>query len=129
MIRRPPRSKRTDTLFPYTTLFRSDRRVLAFKDFRGTGEFQDRFIDARGLHDTAVARDIAGQHREPAVLAERMLRRPDHPRLAVEVERCPAPILAEGRLRRHAAHLGQASGRERGWQYVSIPVVAGSLQK
>src|SRR3546814_10985889 len=27
MIRRPPRSTRTDTLFPYTTLFRSDRVV------------------------------------------------------------------------------------------------------
>src|SRR3546814_6798617 len=27
MIRRPPRSTRTDTLFPYTTLFRSDRRT------------------------------------------------------------------------------------------------------
>src|SRR3546814_8227137 len=27
MIRRPPRSTRTDTLFPYTTLFRSGRRV------------------------------------------------------------------------------------------------------
>src|SRR3546814_11206054 len=27
MIRRPPRSTRTDTLFPYTTLFRSDGRV------------------------------------------------------------------------------------------------------
>src|SRR3546814_11548452 len=26
MIRRPPRSTRTDTLFPYTTLFRSDLR-------------------------------------------------------------------------------------------------------
>src|SRR3546814_3042297 len=26
MIRRPPRSTRTDTLFPYTTLFRSDHR-------------------------------------------------------------------------------------------------------
>src|SRR3546814_15881506 len=25
MIRRPPRSRRTDTLFPYTTLFRSRR--------------------------------------------------------------------------------------------------------
>src|SRR3546814_10335148 len=25
MIQRPPRSTRTDTLFPYTTLFRSDR--------------------------------------------------------------------------------------------------------
>src|SRR3546814_13433334 len=27
MIRRPPRSTRTDTLFPYTTLFRSGRQV------------------------------------------------------------------------------------------------------
>src|SRR3546814_1752224 len=29
MIRRPPRSTRTDTLFPYTTLFRSDAGPLA----------------------------------------------------------------------------------------------------
>src|SRR3546814_12192982 len=28
MIRRPPRSTRTDTLFPYTTLFRSGRTML-----------------------------------------------------------------------------------------------------
>src|SRR3546814_10223621 len=27
MIRRPPRSTRTDTLFPYTTLFRSPRQA------------------------------------------------------------------------------------------------------
>src|SRR3546814_6735900 len=27
MIRRPPRSTRTDTLFPYTTLFRSQERL------------------------------------------------------------------------------------------------------
>src|SRR3546814_173456 len=33
MIRRPPRSTRTDTLFPYTTLFRSNRnRVAARRD-------------------------------------------------------------------------------------------------
>src|SRR3546814_14994082 len=35
MIRRPPRSTRTDTLFPYTTLFRSplifDDKLLAFE--------------------------------------------------------------------------------------------------
>src|SRR3546814_2388522 len=31
MIRRPPRSTRTDTLFPYTTLFRSEKRV-GFRD-------------------------------------------------------------------------------------------------
>src|SRR3546814_3041628 len=29
MIRRPPRSTRTDTLFPYTTLFRSACAVVA----------------------------------------------------------------------------------------------------
>src|SRR3546814_8066640 len=29
MLRRPPRSTRTDTLFPYTTLFRSIRRHRA----------------------------------------------------------------------------------------------------
>src|SRR3546814_14106983 len=28
MMRRPPRSTRTDTLFPYTTLFRSRREVI-----------------------------------------------------------------------------------------------------
>src|SRR3546814_11187122 len=31
MIRRPPRSTRTDTLFPYTTLFRSGIDVMAGK--------------------------------------------------------------------------------------------------
>src|SRR3546814_19669715 len=37
MIRRPPRSTRTDTLFPYTTLFRSvkDEAVAAFADDAG----------------------------------------------------------------------------------------------
>src|SRR3546814_4916423 len=42
MIRRPPRSTRTDTLFPYTTLFRSPSRK--------TRKFSKRFIrtSARG---------------------------------------------------------------------------------
>src|SRR3546814_17679030 len=31
MIRRPPRSTRTDTLFPYTTLFRSERVAEALE--------------------------------------------------------------------------------------------------
>src|SRR3546814_13929004 len=38
MIRRPPRSTRTDTLFPYTTLFRSLEAVLVLK---GTGTIED----------------------------------------------------------------------------------------
>src|SRR3546814_14907001 len=32
MIRRPPRSTRTDTLFPYTTLLRSRHRRAALED-------------------------------------------------------------------------------------------------
>src|SRR3546814_11803297 len=39
MIRRPPRSTRTDTLFPYTTLFRSDAGLLVgsnLYDFENT---------------------------------------------------------------------------------------------
>src|SRR3546814_2078270 len=32
MIRRPPRSTRTDTLFPYTALFRSERIVYGALD-------------------------------------------------------------------------------------------------
>src|SRR3546814_11279451 len=34
MIRRPPRSTRTDTLFPYTTLFRSEFARKGFSDSR-----------------------------------------------------------------------------------------------
>src|SRR3546814_1117233 len=56
MIRRPPRSTRTDTLFPYTTLFRSRRRRDQFEtgaageqggDMRMTG-VADRFRFERG---------------------------------------------------------------------------------
>src|SRR3546814_3269311 len=40
MIRRPPRSTRTDTRFPYTTLFRSlaDRYHIIAPDLRGHGD-------------------------------------------------------------------------------------------
>src|SRR3546814_18043784 len=36
MIRRPPRSTRTDTLFPYTTLFRSSLEVIQLFDSHTT---------------------------------------------------------------------------------------------
>src|SRR3546814_18305889 len=47
MIRRPPRSTRTDTLFPYTTLFRSPRvhpEVQAHFDSRL--QIRKRFLSA-----------------------------------------------------------------------------------
>src|SRR3546814_3495733 len=54
MIRRPPRSTRTDTLFPYTTLFRSRpprfrRRPLALRSrARGASRPSDRRRNGQG---------------------------------------------------------------------------------
>src|SRR3546814_12253519 len=47
MIRRPPRSTRTDTLFPYTTLFRSCARPHPHRRRTDFG----RRLDARGGRD------------------------------------------------------------------------------
>jgi hypothetical protein len=60
MIRRPPRSTHSSTLFPYTTLFRSRRSAI----FAGPAErielthrAEDRMIFARGaLHAALWAR-------------------------------------------------------------------------
>src|SRR3546814_3287521 len=49
MIRRPPRSTRTDTLFPYTTLFRSDPELVIGRSFVRAGFRWDQ-------HDPADAR-------------------------------------------------------------------------
>src|SRR3546814_14373241 len=38
MIRRPPRSTRTDTLFPYTTLFRSNAGPARYERHLRTGQ-------------------------------------------------------------------------------------------
>src|SRR3546814_5607377 len=49
MLRRPPRSTRTDTLFPYTTLFRSALLRIAFPPSRirlKTGHEPHRSVDA-----------------------------------------------------------------------------------
>src|SRR3546814_5300674 len=49
MIRRPPSSTRTDTLFPYTTLFRSER-ALQLRHARV--DVADRAV--AGIHEAAV---------------------------------------------------------------------------
>src|SRR3546814_3930957 len=43
MRRRPPRSTRTDTLFPYTTLFRSPAQILPRA--RAAGGFEEQRVD------------------------------------------------------------------------------------
>src|SRR3546814_4863456 len=48
MIRRPPRSTRTDTLFPYTTLFRSKHQLAILKIHQTRRELVTR---PRSVHD------------------------------------------------------------------------------
>src|SRR3546814_9656573 len=57
MNRRPPRSTRTDTLFPYTTLFRSNARTRnmdAFHSGKAT-TLVATDVAARGIHVDDVA--------------------------------------------------------------------------
>src|SRR3546814_9141710 len=54
MIRRPPRSTRTDTLFPYTTLFRSEERQL--HRLRAGGD--DALVELQQLRLAVVAGDF-----------------------------------------------------------------------
>src|SRR3546814_16909339 len=49
MRRRPPRSTRTDTLLPYTTLFRSGLRLALAGLQRGIGEEGNQLAQARAL--------------------------------------------------------------------------------
>src|SRR3546814_11668966 len=58
MIRRPPRSTRTDTLFPYTTLFRSlSGTGLEAQHRAATGEA----LDATEIEARAAAGDAAAE--------------------------------------------------------------------
>src|SRR3546814_14513467 len=52
MIRRPPRSTRTDTLFPYTTLFRSKNRALTYSLFDREGDLASRQNIVTNLTET-----------------------------------------------------------------------------
>src|SRR3546814_4364528 len=50
MIRRPPRSTRTDTLFPYTTLFRSKGRDAALCHRLAIAEVERQHLVAQRPH-------------------------------------------------------------------------------
>src|SRR3546814_15567344 len=121
MLRRPPRSTLPDTLFPYTTLFRSaldaalasapgdvDHYVDRLGDQRARrvhGHFENQLLQAqqRTQRGTAVDRgDAAGVARAPHL---------------DEIQRLGAAHLADDDTIR-AQEIGRASGRERVCQYV-----------
>src|SRR3546814_1355648 len=72
MIRRPPRSTRTDTLFPYTTLFRSS--------------------PSRLLQDQLVERQVGDRPPEPKILLLQILHAPRLVGLQTAILLAPAII-------------------------------------
>src|SRR3546814_15044890 len=71
MIRPPPRPTRTDTLFPYTALFRSKSAILAdavvaWLNRRGAQELDDRF----GLRLNRISAQLNRIERDQQVLLE-----------------------------------------------------------
>src|SRR3546814_9305603 len=66
MIRRPPRSTRTDTLFPYTTLFRSKAAI-------------EHALAVKGHGIRSQVRQTRVRHRRLVACVPRFLRRPDDP--------------------------------------------------
>src|SRR3546814_12849804 len=77
MIRRPPKSTRTDTLFPYTTLFRSRGIALGRKSwlFCGSDRGGQRAAVMYSLIATARLNDVDPQ----AWLADALARLATHP--------------------------------------------------
>src|SRR3546814_15734644 len=121
MIRRPPRSTRTDTLFPYTTLFRSDREQYAKRQRQhlragsaGNG---------RGRHEGfAVLRIIIEDRRGERDLAMRAAGNLAH--FEGEEARIGRRLSAQHRR----PEVGRAPGRERVCQSVALSVWSGSYK-
>src|SRR3546814_12967883 len=106
MIRRPPRSTRTDTLFPYTTLFRS-RRQSPYEDIaRIAGTDVADMAVARLNPANALLEDLSGNYDDG--LAEGRI---------TEIQQATVERVL---IDKH----GRAQCRERVCKYVSISVVA-----
>src|SRR3546814_3968682 len=88
MIRRPPRSTRTDTLFPYTTLFRSILAVHAIGHARCVG-----VPGHKVAHRFTFTHEVGAEHARPdEIVRPQDLKRAAHLR-AVEIAAAPHHIV------------------------------------
>src|SRR3546814_18575954 len=123
MIRRPPRSTRTDTLFPYTTLFRSrecDRLgvEIAARDNAAVAEHErivgDRVrLDAQRLAGAAEKVEAGTEHLRLAAQAVWVL----HAFVAVRVALADVGFLEQRSEERRVGKEGVSTGRTRWWPY------------
>src|SRR3546814_14381652 len=105
MIRRPPRSTRTDTLFPYTTLFRSqqaDLRPGLLEALDG-----DLAIDPRH-HHLPVARITGALHRDQVAVEDAVVAH----RVALHPQQVVGPV-GEQRAIEQTVALGPGVGADR----------------
>src|SRR3546814_13950744 len=113
MIRRPPRSTRTDTLFPYTTLFRSirQRAPVGFLDARAGVIHQVHVMHAgrtgghAGEAGAAAVDVLYDLRRGRAVVLQHVLHQVDAPALAAQPVALQ-PVGPTGGGARHAVHSG-----------------------
>src|SRR3546814_12554654 len=102
MIRRPPRSTRTDTLFPYTTLFRSRLHRHALGADRGGGS-------APAAHDLVVQKNLDRDGSLVWRAPDLLLHAPD-----IEENVCHAILAAEGRRGAYPANRNICQGLRAG---------------
>src|SRR3546814_19963236 len=122
MIRRPPRSTRTDTLFPYTTLFRSKMCKAEMLHFLRVREWQDLHSQlrqiARGIRlavrPLAEETDRDGVHLSLLSGVLSPIGMWDEEKKEYPGSRASRLSLAGGT----AHEIGRPTGRERVWWYV-----------
>src|SRR3546814_18124117 len=120
MIRRPPRSTRADTLFPYTTRFRSGGRryAKAVAPALVAGAHCPRRLIGRGGFSVAP---MAGT--DAMMLRRRLMHRPLGPGNKSRDDSSVSSALSSH------VEIGRESCRERVCRYVSIQVVSVTLKK
>src|SRR3546814_15297558 len=109
MIRRPPRSTRTDTLFPYTTLFRSAGHRRGHEEGAGLDAIGDDAMAAAVQALDAVHDDA------PGTRAFDVRTHLDQAVGQVDDLRLPCRVLEHGGAVGQGSQIGRASCRERVW--------------
>src|SRR3546814_15775455 len=107
MIRRPPRSTRTDTLFPYTRLFRSP-------GITGIAAAQSEIVGSRRSHTALYPGRLRGLQAEQPGSKAAIDGRPLGVRAGSPLDRLQRGQVAE----RERPEIGRASWRERVWPSV-----------
>src|SRR3546814_15366407 len=106
MIRRPPRSTRTDTLFPYTTLFRSDRETFNAMTRSGLLAAEKRSLEIISM--TAEGDRVAYEAKGEMVFPDRVYSNSYHNLLVIR-----DGLIVEGReYMETMAEIGRAACRE-----------------